>query len=352
MFQGKIPVDMRQVLAEHLEGLGGRPLSVGCSGDFTIERQAHAMGFGEIRSCDINVNSCVVGSWLAGKHLDLALKEGAEWLEPYHQTQTGKVANVLLLSTMGQLAKGKSAYDVRMRRAYTSKWADLHAKTVDKLERSRTRLADFDTQDVVSWADGRPRSDGFVSFPPFWVGDGKSLYAEVLRSMHWTPPERTAAPSLDSLGEASVEWQTLSLLFLPDEIERLSKACDQAVKLASGEKWAFRLAEYRRFMDAVSTVQGSATIRNMAVALTIILDVFERNVGQLNEHWFSDAAETQKKSGNIPLHVLFERGDVHVRVATKVRKQLVRGMKAGKLQSTDLPKWLEQAADLMERKND
>ena len=50
-----------------------------------------------------------------------------------------------------------------------------------------------------------------------------------------------------------------------------------------------RLADFDRLMDALATTQASYNVKNAAVSLMLILDMFESSLNALNDETDSDA---------------------------------------------------------------
>jgi hypothetical protein len=65
-FVGSITQDFRSMLAKVAKQYAGLPVYVGCSGNFTVERTLHQIGFREIHGNDISLYSCAMGrTWRA-----------------------------------------------------------------------------------------------------------------------------------------------------------------------------------------------------------------------------------------------------------------------------------------------
>lgn len=84
------------------------------------------------------------------------------------------------------------------------------------------------------------------------------------------------------LSEAHLVMQTLTMTFLPDEIEFLNEAFKRARKDAPAA-WHLltRMSEYDRALDALEQGAGSEGVRNIAVGLLVVLEVFERHLDDL-----------------------------------------------------------------------
>ena len=157
-----------------------------------------------------------------------------------------------------------------------------------------------------------------------------------------------SAPSMDSFGEPDLDWQTMTFIFLPEEANRLRAAFDAAVKMATGEKWSMRLADYRRFMDVVTKVQAAANVRNMTVAFTIVLDVFERHMAELADLWIDEDGKPKHK-GWVPIETVLGRATVSAETGARIRRQIGKMTKAGELPADQPWLWFAKAIEALER---
>lgn len=102
-----------------------------------------------------------------------------------------------------------------------------------------------------------------------------------------------------SIGEANLKFQTLSLVFLPNELEDAKKCLEEALKLAKADsRWISRFTEYDAWLDSVETAGSAYGVRNVATSLGIILDIFNNHLEDLRQGW--DHSDV-KKSAFVPL---------------------------------------------------
>lgn len=124
-----------------------------------------------------------------------------------------------------------------------------------------------------------------------------------------------------SLHEAVLDFQTLTIAFLPDEIERVDAALKAARSNLKGAdvRWAARWAEYDRLLDAISDVSAAHGITNVATAVMGLLAIYERHQGELCEGWECDGLLMHK--GLVPIGPLFApTGRMPAAEAQKVRR--------------------------------
>lgn len=131
----------------------------------------------------------------------------------------------------------------------------------------------------------------------------------------------TVAP----MSEASLQFQNISLTFLPNEAELVQEAFDQARKQAAGAKgfWLARWADYDRTMDALEMASQAHGVKNTATSLMLILDVFGRHLTDLSEGYITDD-EHPRKGARVPIQTVLGRADIPSGTAAKLRKALAK----------------------------
>uniref|UniRef100_A0AAU2V6U5 ParB/Srx family N-terminal domain-containing protein n=1 Tax=Streptomyces sp. NBC_00003 TaxID=2903608 RepID=A0AAU2V6U5_9ACTN len=111
--------------------------------------------------------------------------------------------------------------------------------------------------------------------------------------------------SVPSLAEANLEFATVSIVFLPDEKEAAEEALETARKATSADaRWLARMEQYEAVLDALDTTKAAHNIGNVAAAFAIILNVFERHLGELTEGWYDPAAELATRKGTAPIETV------------------------------------------------
>ena len=132
----------------------------------------------------------------------------------------------------------------------------------------------------------------------------------------------------DSISEANLTFQTISMLFLPDEIKEAEKVWEEAKKTLAGNKqiWIVRWAEYDKVMDALETASFAYTVRNTATAMLLILDVFNNHLEDLAEGWVNPDETTKKNVGKVPIDTILGSRMLSPKVALQLRK-VVQKMK-------------------------
>ena len=144
--------------------------------------------------------------------------------------------------------------------------------------------------------------------------------------------EQLADAQLKSMREAVLDYKSVMFLFLPEEMEALENAFRRAVEsTVCEEAVTARLSEFSRLVDALDKTKASYAIKNHAVALSLVLDVFERNLTDLQSGWFQDGAA--KHNGQVPLATVFGTDKVPARVACLLKECCAKMISQGLLDS-------------------
>lgn len=153
---------------------------------------------------------------------------------------------------------------------------------------------------------------------------------------------------LQGLSEANLEFTTVTLTFLPNEVDEAKAVFEEAGALiASDEAWIARMAEYDRFIEILQMAQSSFKVGNTATALMIVLEIVGRHLQDFQAGWL-DASGENKHDGLVNIATIL--GDVYLPASSAaVLKQAVDKMeKAGEVDPNARVRALEfLAADFL-----
>lgn len=125
--------------------------------------------------------------------------------------------------------------------------------------------------------------------------------------------------NVEPTAAAQLEWTSISFLFLPDELDRLKVALEKCGKAAKAVRFAARFSDYDRFMDAISLVSESYRISNVATAMMLLIDVFDRHPEELTEG-FVDKDFNPGRLGVVPAVAALGTSHVPVTTAALIQK--------------------------------
>ena len=143
-----------------------------------------------------------------------------------------------------------------------------------------------------------------------------------------------------SLGGANLKFQTLSLVFLPNEMEEAKAALTEALKIVkSDEKWATRFSQYDLWLDAVETAGSAYGVRNIATSLGLIQDVFNSHIGDVRAGWDHDKVD---KKSMVPLSTAIGTDKILVGTAKIIAKACDAAVSRGEVKPEEKWKLLEK----------
>ena len=156
--------------------------------------------------------------------------------------------------------------------------------------------------------------------------------------------EQLADAQLQGMREAVLDYRSLMFLFLPEEVERLESAFQRAVESTVCEEAILApLADFSRLVDALDKTKASYATKNHAVALSIVLDVFEQNLTDLQPGWYQEGQARHK--GHVPLATVFGTDKVPASVACLLRESCVKLKESGLVETADAGSTLQVLAE-------
>lgn len=147
--------------------------------------------------------------------------------------------------------------------------------------------------------------------------------------------------SSQAMSEANLEFQTLSIVFLPDELKEAQRVIDKAkeeVKSSNGV-WLAIDSEYEKWLDSQETASASFNIKNVSAAMRIIFKVFEENLTQLSAGWFDN--EKNDNMQWVPISTVIGRTKIPAGSAKIIKRALDRMVGRGDITNKNLWEGLE-----------
>jgi hypothetical protein len=130
--------------------------------------------------------------------------------------------------------------------------------------------------------------------------------------------------SIPSLSEAALDFQTVSLVFLPDEVDAINEVWERVEGLLVGGNlaWLARWADYDKALDALEAASAASGVRNTATAFMVVLDIFQRHIEDLQGLYLSEDGEPLEKARQVPVQSLFPDPMLKAEDAATIRKAL------------------------------
>lgn len=137
-----------------------------------------------------------------------------------------------------------------------------------------------------------------------------------------------------SLSEANLDFASMSLLFLPDELDAARKAMDNAKKLAKADEvWVTTISHYDAVLAALATAHAGWRVGNVATALGLIIGVFNAHLEDVREGWLDpDTLEPRDAKGGLaPLESIFGQRAIPADAGTVVVRALEKMVEHGEV---------------------
>jgi hypothetical protein len=157
------------------------------------------------------------------------------------------------------------------------------------------------------------------------------------------------------LKEEMLEFSTINLVFLPDDLEKAKQAFDVVKATLSGdEAWVAKWREYDRTLDAIDVSQRTKGISNQATALSMVLSIFENNQHQITADLLDDDRVRRRvQEAWVPISSLIGNDEVPEAAAEVIKSALNKMLANGDLETTSLWRAFELwAADYLAGEGD
>ncbi|MEU6928964.1 hypothetical protein AB0A05_07345 [Streptomyces sp. NPDC046374] len=134
-----------------------------------------------------------------------------------------------------------------------------------------------------------------------------------------------------SLGEANLSFQTLAIVFLPDDLKDAQEVLRDALGLAASSDavWVAALRQYDQTMAALDLASKSYDVTNVATAFGLILESFKAHADELTDGWFDRDTGEPKHHGMAPISTLFHTDAMPAKSAAVVEKALQQAVARG-----------------------
>lgn len=124
----------------------------------------------------------------------------------------------------------------------------------------------------------------------------------------------------EGLSEANLDFATVSLIFLPPELEAAREAFDQA-RLGQNESWLAARADYQQTLDTLASTHAAHKVGNVATALHAILAIVERHLDELAEGYTAPDG-THLHTGHVGLETVLGSRTLPAPAAVTINKAI------------------------------
>ncbi|MGW4007943.1 ParB N-terminal domain-containing protein [Streptomyces sp. NPDC004763] len=151
-----------------------------------------------------------------------------------------------------------------------------------------------------------------------------------------------AEVSPEGLSEANLDFATVSLIFLPAELEAAREAFDQA-RLGQNESWLAARADYMQTLDTLASTHAAHKVGNVATALHAILAIVERHLDELQEGYTAPNGE-HLHSGHVGLETVLGARTLPAPAAVTLNKAIAAAEGRGDIEQGQGWRLLERLA--------
>jgi hypothetical protein len=136
----------------------------------------------------------------------------------------------------------------------------------------------------------------------------------------------------ESIAEVNLEFQTMSIVFLPNELQKTKEIWDEISSyVKADEVWLSRYAQYDNFLDTLEAVSTSYDVKNVATTFLIMLSVVQRHLDELAEGWYDYEKEESKTNNWIPLSTILNQNKIPAKSAEVLKRAVDKMVSNGDL---------------------
>ncbi|MGC5004799.1 ParB N-terminal domain-containing protein [Streptomyces sp. DT203] len=151
-----------------------------------------------------------------------------------------------------------------------------------------------------------------------------------------------AEVSPEGLSEANLDFATVSLVFLPLELEAAREAFDQA-RLGQDASWLAARADYEQTLDTLASTHAAHKVGNVATALHAILTIVENHLTDLQAGYQSPDG-TPLHSGTVGLETVLGARTLPAPAAVTINKAISAAEGRGEIEQGQGWRLLERLA--------
>lgn len=142
-----------------------------------------------------------------------------------------------------------------------------------------------------------------------------------------------------ALGEANLDFTTISLVFLPAEVERAREAFTTMLRsVPADSRWLVAMREYDPMLDLIETTHTAYDVANVATAVMLLIALGERHLEDLRAGWFDEHTGLPRHKGSAPLETLFGTRAIPADAAAVVAQAIDRARDCGDV-DPETPTW-------------
>lgn len=151
-----------------------------------------------------------------------------------------------------------------------------------------------------------------------------------------------------TMSAANLDFQVLSIVVLPDELEEAVAIIERVKKEIRGTAFSLRFSEYDQWLDTLDTVGASIGIKNTATVLMAMLHLVENHMDELKDIWIEEANGKQW----IPFSTILGRSKILAADGRIIEKAIKRMIDKQEIKKNERHKALKMLAEMYLDAND
>lgn len=151
-----------------------------------------------------------------------------------------------------------------------------------------------------------------------------------------------AEVSPEGLSEANLDFATVSLIFLPAELEAARTAFEEA-RLGQNESWLAARSDYEQTLDTLASTHAAHKVGNVATALHAILAITEAHLTDLQAGYTHEDG-TAAHTGHVGLETVIGARTLPAPAAVTINKAIAAAEGRGEIEQGQGWRLLERLA--------
>lgn len=136
--------------------------------------------------------------------------------------------------------------------------------------------------------------------------------------------------TLAPFSDVNLQFQLVSILLLPEEMDAAKRAWDEVREMIKGSKetWLARMADYDALMDTLDVAGTAHNVKNTATQMMLVLQVAQRHLADFAEGYIDESGEPRHNDW-VPLSTVFGVSKIPARDAARLRRRVDDMVTAG-----------------------
>ena len=132
----------------------------------------------------------------------------------------------------------------------------------------------------------------------------------------------------EPLKEANLEFTTMSLVFLPEEAERMVETWDAIKHLVQKNAWILSMSQYDQVLNSIEMASSAYGVKNVATAMECLMGVFNAHLDDLVEGWINPSGQL-RHTHEVPIASVFGSDALEAKRAAIVKRAVDKMVEQG-----------------------